>query len=394
MTILELREKRAKVWDDAKSFLDGKRSGGVLSAEDTATYEKMESEVVNLGREIDRLERQAAIDAELAKPTNAPLLGRPTSGQSVQKSGRATDEYKASFWNAIRGKRTADVMNALQVGTDSEGGYLVPDEFERTLIDALNDENIVRQLANVITTSSGERKIPVVATHGTAAWVEEEGAIPDSDDTFGVVNLGAYKLATTLKVSDELLNDSAFNLEAYIAREFARRIGRAEEQAFLVGNGTGKPTGLFSTAQVGVTAASPTAITLDEVLDLYHSLREPYRRNAVFVTNDATVKAIRKLKDTSGQYLWAPSIKEGTPDTILNRPIKTSSFVPALAAGAKAIAFGDFSYYWVADRQGRVFKRLNELYAATGQVGFVASQRVDGKLVLAEAVKVLQMKAS
>ena len=392
--ILELREKRAKVWDEAKSFLDGKRSGGVLSAEDTATYEKMETEVVNLGKEIDRLERQMAIDAELAKPTNAPITNRPTSGQSVQKSGRATDEYKASFWNAIRGKRTADVMNALHIGTDSDGGYLVPDEFERTLIDALNDENIVRQLANVITTSSGERKIPVVATHGTAAWVEEEGAIPDSDDTFGVVNLGAYKLATTLKVSDELLNDSAFNLEAYIAREFARRIGRAEEQAFLVGNGTGKPTGLFSTAQVGVTAASPTAITLDEVLDLYHSLREPYRRNAVFVTNDATVKAIRKLKDTSGQYLWAPSIKEGTPDTILNRPIKTSSFVPALAAGAKAIAFGDFSYYWVADRQGRVFKRLNELYAATGQVGFVASQRVDGKLVLAEAVKILQMKAS
>jgi HK97 family phage major capsid protein len=181
----------------------------------------------------------------------------------------------------------------------------------------LNDEDILRALATVITTSSGERKIPVVATHGTAAWVEKEGAIPNSEDAFGVVYLGAHKLATTLKVSEELLNDSAFNLETYIAKEFARRIGRAEEQAFLVGNGVNKPTGLFATAQVGITSAASTAITLDEVLDLYHSLRKPYRRNAVFVMNDATVKAIRKLKDTSGQYLWQPSIKEATPDTIL-----------------------------------------------------------------------------
>ena len=110
--------------------------------------------------------------------------------------------------------------------------------------------------------------------------------------------------------------------------------------------------------------------------------------------NDATVKAIRKLKDGNGQYIWQPSLTAGTPDTILNRPVKTSSYVPTLGAGNKAIAFGDFSYYWVADRQGRSFQRLNELYAATGQIGFKATQRVDGKLVLGEAVKVLQMKLS
>jgi len=395
--ILELREKRAKAWEAAKAFLDAKRGGdGLLSAEDTAAYEKMEADVVALGKEIARLERQAAIDLELSRPTNTPITNKPDSTVET-KTGRATDEYKRAFWNVMRGRRTADIQNALQIGEDSEGGYLVPDEFERTLVEALEEENIFRRLANVITTSSGDRKIPVVASKGTASWVDEEGQIPESDDSFGQVSIGAFKLATMIKVSEELLNDSVFNLESYIAREFARRIGNKEEEAFFVGDGAGKPLGILAAAgggQVGVTTASATAITLDEILDLFYSLKSPYRRNAVFVMNDATVKAIRKLKDSTGQYLWQPSIKEATPDTILNRPLYTSAYMPAIEAGAKTVVFGDFGYYWVADRQGRVFKRLNELYAATGQVGFMATQRVDGKLVLPEAIKVLQQKAS
>jgi HK97 family phage major capsid protein len=195
-------------------------------------------------------------------------------------------------------------------------------------------------------------------------------------------------------VSEELLNDSAFNLEQYISGEFTRRIGSAEENAFIGGNGTGKPTGLLQTAELGITSASAAAITADELIDLYHSLKSPYRKNAAFITNDATIKAIRKLKDTTGQYMWQPGLQMGQPDTILNRPVKTSSYMPALAACAKIMAFGDFSYYWIADRQGRAFQRLNELFAKNGQVGFRATQRVDGKLTLTEAVKVLQMKAS
>ena len=395
--ILELREKRAKLWDSTKAFLDSRRNeNGLLSAEDTATYEKMEADVVNLGKEIDRLERQAVLDLELSKPTSTAITNKPSQHQETEKTGRASSEYKAAFWKAMKNKNSFDVQNALQVGTDSEGGYLVPDEFERTLVETLQEENIFRQLATIITTSSGDRKIPVVATKGTASWVDEEGAIPESDDAFGQVSIGAYKLATMIKVSEELLNDSVFNLEQYIAKEFGRRIGAKEEEAFFVGDGTGKPTGIFNTtggAGVGITTASASAITIDEIMDLFYSLKSPYRKNAVFVTNDATVKSIRKLKDGNGQYLWQPSVTAGQPDTILNRPLKTSTYVPAIAAAAKTIAFGDFSYYWVADRQGRAFQRLNELYAATGQVGFKATQRVDGKLILAEAVKVLQMKA-
>lgn len=393
--ILELREKRAKAWEAAKAFLDSKRGNdGLLCAEDAATYDKMEADVVALGKEVERLERQAVVDLELAKPTAAPLTNKPTSNGEA-KTGRATDEYKQSFWKAMRNKASYEVQNALQIGTDSEGGYLVPDEFERTLVEALEEENLFRQLAKVVTTSTGDKKIPVVASKGTASWVDEEGVIPESDDAFGQVSIGAYKLATMIKVSEELINDSVFNLESYISKEFARRIGAKEEEAFFIGDGAGKPVGIFHTtggAEVGVTTAG-AAITMDELMDLFYSLKSPYRRNAVFVTNDATVKAIRKLKDNNGQYLWQPSVTAAAPDTILNRPVKTSAYVPVIASAAKTIAFGDFGYYWVADRQGRSFKRLNELYAATSQVGFMATQRVDGKLILAEAVKVLQMKA-
>lgn len=268
-------------------------------------------------------------------------------------------------------------------------------EFEKTLIESLEEQNIFRQLANIITTSSGDKKIPVVASKGTASWVDEEGAIPESDDAFSQVSIGAYKLATMIKVSEELLNDSVFNLENYIAKEFARRIG-VKEESFFTGDGTGKPTGIFNGTggvELGVTASSAAAITLDEIMDLFYSLKSPYRKNAVFLMNDSTVKSIRKLKDGSGQYIWQPSVTAQQPDTILNRPVKTSAYVPAIGSGSKIIAFGDLSYYWVADRQGRSFQRLNELYAATGQIGFKAAQRVDGKLILPEAVKILQMKA-
>lgn len=397
--ILELREKRAKAWDAAKAFLDAQRGkDGMLSAEDTATYDKMEADVVALGKEIERLERQASIDAELAKATSTPIATKPGAGGKApeEKTGRASDEYKGSFWNAMRAKApSAAVYNALQVGTDSEGGYLVPDEFEHTLIEALEEENVFRTLAKIINTSSGDRKIPVVATKGEASWIDEEGLYQEDDDAFTQVSIGAYKLGTMIKVSEELLNDSEFDLESYISKEFARRIGAREEDSFFNGDGTGKPLGILAAsggAEIGVKAASATAITADEIIDLFYSLKSPYRKKAVWVLNDATIKTIRKLKDNNNQYLWQPSLVAGTPDTILGRPVVTSAYMPVAAAGAKTIAFGDFSYYWIADRQGRSFKRLNELYAANGQVGFLGSQRVDGKLVLPEAIKVLQQK--
>ena len=387
--LMEMRDKRVQSWNAAKAFLESHRGeDGTLSAEDDAIFNKMMDDVDKLGREIARMEKMEAMDVEMSKATSKPLTSAPTTrmeDEPVSKTGRGGNGYAKNFWNAMRSKSVShEVLNALQVGTDSEGGYLVPDEYERTLIEALEDQNIFRQLAHVIHTSSGDRKIPVVASKGTASWIDEEAQYPESDDAFG---------ATMIKISEELLNDSVFDMPAYIAKEFARRIGAAEEEAFFTGNGTGKPLGILAAtggAETGVTAAAADKITMDEVIDLFYSLRAPYRRNAVFIMNDATVKALRKLKDGQGQYLWQPSITAGTPDTILNRPVYTSGFMPTLATGNKTILFGDLGYYWVADREGRSFKRLNELYAPTGQVGFLASQRVDGKLILPEAVKVLK----
>ena len=402
--LMEMRDKRVQSWNAAKAFLDSHRGAdGTLSAEDDAIFNKMMDDVDKLGKEIVRLERMEAMDVEMSKATSAPLASAPVirleDDAPVSKTGRGGNGYAKNFWDAMRRKSVPhEVLNALQVGTDTEGGYLVPDEYERTLIEALEEQNIFRQLAHVIHTSSGDRKIPIVASKGTASWIDEEDNYPESDDAFGQVSIGAYKLATMIKISEELLNDSVFDMPSYIAREFARRIGAAEEEAFFTGNGTGKPLGILANqvegkdvgAQVGVTAAAADKITMDEVIDLFYSLRAPYRRNAVFIMNDSTVKALRKLKDGQGQYLWQPSVTAGTPDTILNRPVYTSGFMPTIATGNKTILFGDMGYYWVADREGRSFKRLNELYAPTGQVGFLASQRVDGKLILPEAVKVLK----
>lgn len=401
MTIIEMRDKRAKLLATMDGFLDTHRDGkGVLSAEDDATYTGMEKELAAITNEIKRMERREAVEAELSKPVNTPITSRPMNGNGNEqtKTGRKTDEYKANFWNAMRSKAPMPhIVNALQVGDDAEGGYLVPDEYEKHLVEALEEENIFRRLAHVINTDSGERKIPVVASKGSANWIDEEGPYEDSDDKFSQVTIGSHKLGTTIKVSEELLRDSVFDLEDYISTEFARRIASREEESFFNGDGNGKPLGILAEtggAEVGITTASATAITADEIMDLYHELKAPYRNKAVWVMNDATIKALRKLKDNNGQYLWQNSLTADAPHTLLGRPVFTSAYMPTIEAGAKAIAFGNFKYYWIADRQGRSFKRLNELYAKTGQIGFVGSQRVDGKLILPEAIKVLQMKGT
>lgn len=399
MTIVELRNKRAQKLAAARALLESNRNeDGFLSEEDDAVYSRMETEITNLGNEIARMERLEHMDAQLSMPVSEPITEKPAAREKPEKKGRASDAYKTAFWAHTRRSDhlTPEMKNSLREGSDTEGGYLVPDEFERTLVQGLNESAIIRSHAHVFTTSSGLHKISVVASHGSAAWIDEEGAYTESDETFGQVQLDAHKVGTIIKVSEELLNDSAFDLESYINAEFVRRIGDKEEEAFLIGNGVSKPTGLLNDvggAQVGVTTASSTAITADELIDLFYSLKAPYRKNAIWILNDSTVKLIRKLKDGMGQYLWQPALRDGEVSTILGRPYFTSPFAPAVEAGNKTVLFGDLSYYWIGDRQGISLKRLNELYAGNGQIGFLASKRLDGKTVLPEAIKVLQQKA-
>ena len=390
MTVKDLIEKRAKVWDAAKSFVDThEKENGVLSAEDAATYDRMEKEIEDLTAAIDRQQRAEAREAEFNKPVNAPLTGRPAKQEVDEKTGRASNAYKEDFGAHLRGQRP--VHNVLSEGVQADGGYLVPEEFERQIVMGLDEANVVRGLAKVITTSA-ERKIPVAATHSTAAWTAENGAYTPSDPHFDQKTIDAFKLTDLVKVSIELLQDSMFDLESYIAAEFARAFGIAEEEAFCVGTGTGQPTGIFTAngGQVGVDNANLSA---DELISLVYALKSPYRRNAKFLMNEKTVATIRKFKDGNGAYLWQPSLQAGEPDKLLGYDLYTSPYVPEAEAGAYAVAFGDFKNYWIADRSGRTVQRLNELYSTNGQVGFVATERVDGKVILPEGIQLLKMKA-
>lgn len=389
MTILELREKRSTAWNAAKAFLDSHRTDkGTLTAEDDAVYSKMEQEINDLGKEISRLERQEQMEAELNKPLNKPLISKPGMGKDMEKkTGRASDEYKIAMLDAFR-SNFKRVSNVLQEGVDADGGYLVPEEYDHRLIDILTEENIMRNLATKITTS-GEHKINIAATKPAASWIEEGGALTWGDATFDQILLDAHKLHVAIKVTEELLYDNAFGLENYIITQFGKALANAEEDAFLNGDGTGKPLGLFAATGGGHIANTLTAaIKSDDMLDLVYALKRPYRKDASFILNDQTLSVLRKLKDNNGAYIWQPSYQAGEPDKILGYSVHTSAYAPT-----DAIAFGDYKYYNIGDRGSRSFSELRELFAGNGMIGYVAKERVDGKLILPEAVQILKLKS-
>lgn len=378
------------MWETAKNFVDTHEDkNGNLSAEDKETYSRMEAEIEELTNSIERQQRAERREQELSKPVNSPITGKPYKDepQGEVKTGRASDEYKKAMLTALR-SNFRQVSNVLQEGVDADGGYLVPEEYDHRLIDVLTEENIMRGIATKITTS-GEHKINIAATKPAAAWIEEGEALSFGDATFEQKILDAHKLHVAIKITEELLYDNAFGLENYIITEFGKALANAEEDAFLNGDGVGKPTGIFDKTKGGESIGTLTAaLKSDDILDLIYKLKRPYRKNASFIMNDATLAQIRKLKDNNGQYLWQPSYQANEPDKILGYNIRTSAFAPT-----DAIAFGDYKYYNIGDRGSRSFKQLNELFAGNGMIGYVAKERVDGLLILPEAVKILGLKA-
>ena len=389
--ILELTEKRAKAWETAKAFLDAKRNAdGFVSAEDAATYEKMEADVQNLTTEIERLARQQAIDDKLAQATSKPITMQPNAQMETERAKpfRERTEYKNAMIDALR-TNFRKISDVLQEGVDADGGYLVPVEYDNRLIEVLKEENIMRGLATRITTS-GEHKINIAATTPAALWVEEGGALTFGDATFDQKFVDSHKLHVAIKVTEELLYDSAFDLEKYIITQFGKALANAEEDAFLNGDGKGKPYGIFDAATGGESAGTLSAdIKADDIFDLIYKLKRPYRKGASFIMNDKTIAQIRKLKDNNGQFLWQPSLVAGEPDQIAGYTVRTSAY-----ASENAIAFGDYSYYNIADRGARSFKTLNELFAGNGMVGFVAKERVDGLLLLPEAIQIMNLRTA
>ena len=411
--ILDLRNKRNNLWEQTKAFLEEHRGeNGLVAADAVEQYNKMAADVKALGDEIQRLEDQMEMDAKLSAATSVPVHADPKADGKRDSAQRptATAKYSEAFWNMMRGNNSLEVRDALSVGVDQNGGFTVPDEFERQLIQGLEENNIFRTLAHTIHTNSGIRTIPIATDSGSASWIEEGAAIQESDMSFAQETLSAYKLGCMIKVSNELLNDSAFDIASHIARRFGVRFGNAEEDAFI--NGTGpsanpqttpsQPTGILTslTATAGNTTAYADAVHFDNIYKLYYSLKSPYRRNASFLCNETLLLQLMLLKDGNDNYIWKPGLEIGKPDTILGRPIYTSGYMPAITGNAttdknkKVLLFGDFSYYWIADRQNRTLKRLNELYAVNDQVGFIGTQRVDGKLILPEAMQVMALGSS
>lgn len=385
--ILEMIEKRNKAWEGAKAFLDSKRDkDGLISEEDAKAYDEMENKVHNYSLEIERLQKIEEMDKELSKPLSDAIVSRPMKVEDKpEKKGRARDEYKESMLTALRTnfKKVSDI---LQEGVDADGGFLVPVEYDKRLIETLEEENIMRSLGTTITTS-GQHKINIAMSDPAAAWIEEGGALNFGDSKFAQVLLDAHKLHVAVKVTEELLYDNAFKLEDHILGAFGKALANAEEDAFLNGDGNGKPTGIFNKKYGGTFLKEITAIKTDDLIDLVHSLKRPYRKKAAFIMNDKTIAQVRKLKDNNGAYIWQPTYQEGEPNRVLGYPVYTSAFAPE-----NAIAFGDYSYYNIGDRGTRSFKELTELFAGNGMIGFVAKERVDGKLVLKEAVQILPVK--
>lgn len=390
MTINELREKRTQAWENTKAFLESRRSEkGTISTEDENAYNSMMADIDALGKEIQRLEKQEAIDKELARSVNMPIVERPgvNTEEERLKPARARSGYAKDLIKAMR-SNFKQVSNLLQEGIDADGGYLVPEEYDKRIIEALEEENIMRKLGTRLNTS-GEHKINIAATKPAAAWIEEGGALSFGEAKFDQTLLDAHKLHVAIKVTEELLYDNAFNLESYIIAQFGRALANAEEDAFLNGDGTGKPLGLFAETGGGtITQTLTAAIKSDDMLELVHDLKRPYRKNAKFIMNDRTLLSLRKLKDNNGNYMWQPSYQSGEPDKLLGYSVYTSAYAPL-----NAVAFGDISYYNIGDRGTRSIAELRELFAGNGMIAYVAKERVDGKLILPEAVQILKLGA-
>jgi HK97 family phage major capsid protein len=254
----------------------------------------------------------------------------------------------------------------------------------------LFDNNVMRQLCTV-RQYLNDRNIPLVASVGAAAIIAEGGAYPTNDAAFGNVSLTSFKLGNIQLVTEEMLNDTPQNLAQDIWEMYSESFGGSEEDYFTTGTGSGQPQGSNVGATVGETAASATAVTYDELVNLFSSLAEKYARNGTAMCNRLTAAVIRKLKDSNGQPIWQPRMTEANPEMILGSPLRINESMPAMTTGLKPISFGDMSYHVIADRERLTMQVLNELYAGNGRTGLKFRKRIDSRLKRSDAIKVLEM---
>lgn len=397
-TITELKQLRAKAIKEMREILDiASAEGRSLSAEETEKYDRIEADVDGYTATVDRQEKQQRAESSIKDIVSESRV----SSRAMSKQDRAgSDEYRNAFNKYMRYGSNALVgeeARTLTEGTDSEGGYLTETILEKKLLQGLQDQNIMRSLSTVVSTTS-DRNISVLDTVGDAAWLAESGTYAPVDTSFTQVSLGAFKASTLMLISEELLQDSVFDLTTFVSQIFSRRLGELEEAAMISGSGSGQPTGAVNGASTGHTLSTINTWTADDLLDFQYSLKRQYRRNGSFIFNDASIKDIRKLQDANDHWIWQPSMRDGEPDKLLGNPVYSSydMAVPSDDPSSKCGLFGDFKMaYYIADRGTTSFQRLNELYAVSaGAVGFRAYRRVDAKVVLPEAMKVMLNAAS
>ena len=371
--------------------------------EEDEKYNRMTERLAEITKTLERLDAVETAQQRMTEVRNLPegiLPGQRNSDGSrlpenshwsqFTRENRGEPEYRKAFVSLLRTGSDAE-LRALGTGSVGAGSALVPKWIYTDVVKYLQQTVRMRQLATV-RTSDTNMDIPIIIPP-TASWKAESAAYTDTDPTFENKTLTARKLTTLVKIPEELLADSAIDLEDEVMMACQVAFAQAEEAAFLVGAGSGsnQPRGVVLDAGVGKTAAATGAVTADEVLDLYYSLKSQYRDRAVFQMNDATLAAIRKLKSAvDGHYLWVQGFG-ANPSMIEGRPVYTNSNIATMEADAKTIIFGDMSYYRIQDRPGVFAQTLRELYAGNGQVGYRMYKRTDGALTVAEAVKVMQM---
>ncbi|MBO5324397.1 MAG: phage major capsid protein [Oscillospiraceae bacterium] len=308
----------------------------------------------------------------------------------AEAAARKAAAYNAAFWDTMH---TGMPHNALKEGSDGSGGYLVPDTYHDRMVKALAKKNVLRQISHVIPTSH-RMHIPVAGDVDCADWIPENTVMKFMDAEFGEVILDAYKLGTTIRASDEMLEDNGIDLEKYILDMFSERIGDAEEKAFIRGDGNGKPMGLIHQAELGVMSELDGNITMDDMVNLEYALSSEYRDNAVWLMSEDAYNRLRRIPHYLGHGVWRNDLKEGDPVRLFGYPIYICHAMDDVAPGNIPVMFGDFSNYWIGDRGKRTIKRLVERYADRGQVAFITTERVDAKLTLPKAVKMLKISGT
>ena len=318
------------------------------------------------------------------------VLKRPNSGfdtKSIDESLQTFDAYCRKGFDAL----TDAEKKALTVSNDSTGGYLAPPEYVRELIKTVTEISPIRSIARV--RSTGQRSIQVPKRTGTfaAQWVAESGTRSETTGyQVGLEEIPAHEYYALVDISEQDLEDSVFDLEAEMQSEFSTQFAKAEGTAFVSGNAVGKPEGFMTNSDVSeVVSGNGTALLADGLLTLVHSIKSEYASNATFVLNRSTLSAIRKLKDTAGQYVFQAgmSLVSGVPNTILGYPYVEATDMPSVGANAFPVAFGDFSKaYMIVDRVALAVLRDPFTQATTGNVRYNARRRVGGQVVLPEAI--------